>query len=229
MIPEPMNMNSKVALVVGAEASMGRAVAVLLSQLGARVIVAANDEAGLVETMDLLEGEGHQLATFPPGSVDAFPGWMQTIVKTTGLLDAVCFAESFGETEQLQTARLLRTFGLVKGLRHKKVRSSSSSFVVVFSLEGWRGSSVLASVGAGEGALPAMVKSLAMEVAREHIRVNGLAVGPMNSEQSLLGEGTPQDVANAAAFLLSDTGLWITGTTMVVDGGFSLASQGKIR
>jgi len=85
-----------------------------------------------------------------------------------------------------------------------------------------------------------LVQSLALELAREGIRVNCVAPGVVrtemaeNAEQVLtpeqyqaiaalhpLGIGTPRDAAQAIAFLLAETGRWITGTTLVVDGGYT--------
>ena len=85
-----------------------------------------------------------------------------------------------------------------------------------------------------------MTKSLALELAPHHIRVNCVAPGVVETEMleelrsvltdeqmdelrssHPLGFGTPRDVANAIAFLLAETGRWITGSTLVVDGGYS--------
>jgi NAD(P)-dependent dehydrogenase (short-subunit alcohol dehydrogenase family) len=91
-----------------------------------------------------------------------------------------------------------------------------------------------------KGALIAGTKSLAVELARKKIRVNcispGVVVSPMSEnaiyckdEKSLqrikdlhpLGLGQAEDVANSCIFLLSDAGKWISGTNLVVDGGYT--------
>jgi NAD(P)-dependent dehydrogenase (short-subunit alcohol dehydrogenase family) len=90
------------------------------------------------------------------------------------------------------------------------------------------------------GAIVAMVRSLALELAPEGIRVNCVAPAVVDAGMTVqyqrsvpaetfahmvklhpLGLGRAEDVANAVAFLLADTGRWITGTTLVVDGGYS--------
>jgi NAD(P)-dependent dehydrogenase (short-subunit alcohol dehydrogenase family) len=99
-----------------------------------------------------------------------------------------------------------------------------------------------ASVGysLSKGAIDAMTRSLALEYARKGIRVNAVAPGfvqtPMfektrttwtkeqeNRVEQLhpLGLGRPEDIANAIAFLLADASRWITGTVLVVDGGYT--------
>ena len=102
------------------------------------------------------------------------------------------------------------------------------------------GQTGITAYSVSKGALVSMARSLALELAREGIRVNCVAPGvvqtPMaeNAEQKLtpeqhqaleglhpLGMGTPRDVAYAVAYLLAQTGRWITGTTLVIDGGYT--------
>jgi len=85
-----------------------------------------------------------------------------------------------------------------------------------------------------------LTKSLALELSHENIRVNCVAPAMVCSEMAEkmfdlltpeqvlhieamhpLGLGRPRDVANAIAFLLADTGRWITGTTLIIDGGYT--------
>ncbi len=102
------------------------------------------------------------------------------------------------------------------------------------------GSSANASYAMSKSALHGLVKSLAVELASKNIRVNSIIPGfiktKMLSEVSsgfgedylnnisdlhLLGLGSTEDIANAAIFLLSDMSKWVTGTELIVDGGFT--------
>lgn len=129
---------------------------------------------------------------------------------------------------------------LARGFSQKSVRAEgSTSLVFVSSVAGSRGQAGMSIYSASKAALDGAVRSLACELAHRETRVNSIAAGAvmtdmheritkdLNDEslleyerKHLLGFGTAEDVAHAGAFLLSDASKWITGTTMVVDGGY---------
>ena len=107
-------------------------------------------------------------------------------------------------------------------------------------LWGLAGASGKALYGMTKGALISGAKSLALELAPKNIRVNcispGVVVSPMSNnaiyskdEESLqrvkdlhpLGLGEAEDVANACVYLLSDASKWVTGTNLIIDGGYT--------
>ena len=133
-------------------------------------------------------------------------------------------------------------YSLTRGFRHRKVRAESSSIVFLSSVSGLIGQAGNTAYSASKGALISVTRALAMELAREQIRVNCVApaliqsdiadhmIESLTSEQfqkvedkHILGFGKIDDVANAIAFLLADTGRWITGTTLVLDGGYTIS------
>jgi NAD(P)-dependent dehydrogenase (short-subunit alcohol dehydrogenase family) len=102
------------------------------------------------------------------------------------------------------------------------------------------GSATIVGYSMSKAALIGMSRSMALELAPRRIRVNCVApafvrtpmyskvMGFWDPEQEAriaalhpLGEGEPEDIANAIAFLLADTGKWITGTVLTVDGGYT--------
>jgi len=130
---------------------------------------------------------------------------------------------------------------LARGFQHKKVADpAGGSIVFLASVMALVGSPGAVAYGMTKGAVTGLVKSLAVELATRGIRVNCVAPGfvktPMfervsslwDAEQRVqveaahpLGLGEPEDVANSIVFLLADTGRWITGSVLVVDGGYT--------
>lgn len=134
---------------------------------------------------------------------------------------------------------------LARGFSHRDVREEGPGSIVFMSsaaaLTGTKGMAIYSS---SKAAVDGAVRAIAVELADKGIRVNSIAAGMiktkmhstfennassevMDKKESLhpLGFGVPSDVAFAAAFLLSDASRWITGTTMVVDGGFTISKQ----
>jgi len=108
------------------------------------------------------------------------------------------------------------------------------------SVAGIVGSAGIPAYSASKGALISLTRSAALELAVSGLRINCVAAGSVETEmlhgspyipeqfealkrRHALGIGAPRDVAHAIAFLLADTGRWITGSTLVVDGGYSAA------
>ncbi|MCK5765555.1 MAG: SDR family oxidoreductase, partial [Bacteroidales bacterium] len=132
-------------------------------------------------------------------------------------------------------------FNLCRLVAQKKLMAKNGgSIIFISSVMGIVGETGKVLYGMTKGALIAGTKSLAVELARKKIRVNcispGVVISPMSEnaiyskdEESLskieslhpLGLGKPEDVANACIFLLSDGSGWITGTNLIVDGGYT--------
>ena len=143
---------------------------------------------------------------------------------------------------EMTTIHLTSFLELVKQFCKKKIYSQEgASIIVASSVAALKGIKGLSSYGATKAAVDSAVRSIAVELASKKIRINSIAPGHVQTEMNLevektlsveafeeivkchpLGLGKPDDVANLAAFLLSDRSNWITGTTIPVDGGFSV-------
>ena len=245
----PMDLSGRAILVTGASSGIGRETAILLSQLNARVILVARNRERLEETRGLLEGAGHEIEVFDVTSLDAVAGWMKTLAARCGPLHGVVHSAgksgvaplrilSAAQVEEILQVNLHASIFLAKGFRQKGCHAEGASLVLISSVAGLRGHAGLAAYTASKAALIGLTKSLALEVAREGIRVNCVAPGLVATAMSEkldaqtlggqeevakahpLGIGRPRDVANGIAFLLSDAARWITGSTLTIDGGY---------
>lgn len=251
MVLNPMNLSGRTILVTGASSGIGRRTAVLLSQLGARLILVAKNEDRLVETVTLLEGSTHQVNPFDLSNVDAIPNWFERLIAETGSLHGLVHSAGiscvrplrFLTTADIQNAMSINFFAanqLTKAFVQAGFYYPDSSIVFVSSISGLIGDLGIAAYSASKGALIELTRSLALELASKSVRINCVAPGLIATEmierareevttseqiaqlekKHLLGMGTSLDVSYAIAFLLANTGRWITGTTLIVDGGY---------
>ncbi|UQB67777.1 SDR family NAD(P)-dependent oxidoreductase [Epilithonimonas zeae] len=131
-------------------------------------------------------------------------------------------------------------FYLSRAFSQKKLKAESQSLVFISSIAGVVGEPANLAYSATKGALISGTKSLALELAKQKTRVNCISpamvstplsekmfanIGEEATQNILdkhpLGIGNPEDVAKSVIFLLSDGSSWITGTNLIVDGGYS--------
>ncbi len=247
----PMDLSGRTILVTGASSGIGRETALLLSRLGARVVLVARNAERLNEVMHGLEGSGHSAELFDLMAVDEIPAWMKKICANSGRLNGVVHSAGAQlmrpiqitraeDVESVMRVNTTAAFGLARGLCQKDVLGDSASIVLISSAAGLTGQPGRTAYAASKGAVMALVRALAIELARQKIRVNCVAPAVVESEMSEqiraavteeqfasivaqhpLGLGTTLDVAHAIAFLLAGTGRWITGSTLIVDGGYT--------
>jgi NAD(P)-dependent dehydrogenase (short-subunit alcohol dehydrogenase family) len=247
----PMDLGGGRVLVTGASSGIGRETAILLSQLNARVVLVARNRERLGQTAALLEGDGHTIEVFDLRSVTEIPGWMKRLTVDGGPLRGLVHSAGVLGTYPLRILDPERldevmaiNFGAAVALTRAFCQAGNSapesSVVFLASILGIIGRPATAAYAASKGALIGLTKALGVELARERIRVNCVApamvqgemldqfVACLTPEQQAanvadhpLGLGSARDVANGIAFLIADTGRWITGTTMFIDGGFT--------
>ena len=247
----PLELDGSTILVTGASSGIGRETSILLSRLGARLVLSGRDGDALGVTREQLQGTGHQVAAFDLHLIEKLPAWLKTVTAESGALSGLVHCAGMhaampvrvlgpGKSEQMMKLNVLAAMQLIRGFRQPGCYQPNSSIVLLSSAAGLVGSAGLAAYSATKAALIGMVRSVAVELAPDSIRVNCVAPGMVRTEmfaryaQSIteeqlskiearhpLGFGEPGDVANAVAFLLAKTGRWITGSTLVVDGGYS--------
>lgn len=245
-----LKLGGKRVLVTGASSGLGRATALLLDQLGAEVILSGRDPQRLEQTAALCGGKAI-VRPFDLEKLDEIPPWLKEIAEQGGPLSGLVHSAGVQLTrplrmlassqfEQLWRVNVGAAAMLTKGFRQKQVRAEWGAVVLVSSVMGLTGAPGVSAYAATKGAVASMTRALALELAPEKIRVNSVAPGHVKTEMAErveqlltpqqiaaieamhpLGLGQPADVAQAIAFLLSEASRWITGTTLVVDGGYT--------
>jgi len=145
--------------------------------------------------------------------------------------------------EKLFAVNVIAGFEIARIVSKAKYsEKNGGSFVFIASIMGLLGEKGLAGYCGSKGALISGIRSIALELSAKRIRVNCILPGhitgtkmsddlakilPAKNMQAIisnhpLGPGNPDDIANACVFLLSNTARWITGTNLVVDGGYSI-------
>lgn len=143
--------------------------------------------------------------------------------------------------EDMFAINVISGFELARIISKKKYfDEKGASFVFISSIMGIVGNAALIGYSASKGALISAVRSMAIELALKNIRVNSISPGYIKTEMLKkmfnciseetkkeiinmhpLGLGRTEDIANATAFLLSAAARWITGTNLIIDGGYS--------
>lgn len=143
--------------------------------------------------------------------------------------------------EQLFATNVIAGFEIARILaKDNNFAPAGASFIIISSILGLVGKPGAVGYCASKSAIMAGVKAMSLEIAYKKIRVNAILPGVVETElihelfetipqdsvtdiikKHPLGLGQPDDVANLCAFLLSDKSRWITGTSQVIDGGYS--------
>jgi NAD(P)-dependent dehydrogenase (short-subunit alcohol dehydrogenase family) len=246
-----MDLTGRRILVTGASSGIGRETAILLSELNARVLLSGRDRGRLDATVRALHGDGHVAAPFDLNAIEDIGAWLNSLTKEDGPLQGLVHCAGVRHTlplrsvgmpkvEESMRINVISAIMLAKAFRAPGCSTPRSSIVLLSSVAAMAGEPAISIYGASKAALIGLTKSLAIELARDQVRVNCVAPALVKSgmsdriEEMLtpdqfkaiermhpLGLGTARDVANAVAFLLADTGRWITGSVLVVDGGYS--------
>jgi NAD(P)-dependent dehydrogenase (short-subunit alcohol dehydrogenase family) len=242
----------KTAFITGAASGIGRATAVAFAAEGARVVVTDRVEAALQETAEYVKESGGEVLAIAcdvskPEEIEAA---VAQAVNTFGRID--CAFNNAGvenkatplheieleEWDRILSINLRGTFVCMKHEIAQMVRQGSGVVVNTSSGAGIRGVAGGASYAASKHAMIGMTKSAALDYAKRNIRVNCVLPGniatPMMDrftggdiqkaiDLEPVGRlGKPEEIAEAVLWMCSDLGGFVTGASIVVDGGWSL-------
>jgi len=244
----PFSLSGKTILVTGASSGIGRATAIECSRLGAKMVITARNETRLQETLQLLEGEGHQIIVADLTNEEA----IKQLIAQLSLVDGVVFAAGISLLKPIQViaetdiqtifaTNYIAPVVLTKALTKARKLTPEASLVYISSISGnGNTATALSLYGSSKSALNSFVRYAALELAGKKIRCNSICPGrietnlllnrTMNADDlekdiakyPLHRYGTPIEVAQTAVYLLSDATKWITGTTITIDGGRTL-------
>lgn len=247
----PYSLVKKTVLVTGASSGIGRTTAIECSKMGATVIITARNKERLQETYDALDssfGQIHLQVIADMSTEEA----VHQLADSLPTLDGVSLNAGIVKTlpvkfingkalSEILNVNMVCPLLLVQRLLKKKKLHNGSSVVFTSSIGGVIISTIGNTMyGVSKGGLNAFMKGFALEAASLGIRCNSVNPGFVDtnilsagiiSEDQLkknvlaypLGRfGKSIDIAHAIIYLLSDASSWVTGHTLVVDGGVIL-------
>ncbi len=227
-----MRLAGKVAIITGGAHGMGESEALIFAREGANVVVADVDQAAGAQVAGKITGGGGK-ARFAKLDVTSEAEWQDVIRSTVGAygrLDILVNNAGISGSSDPDTTST-QSWDNIMGV--------NANIVNISSISGFVGQDRLhMAYNASKGAVRIMTKSGAVQYARDGIRVNSVHPGfmpPMRTSKvsadpawrqpfletvPMKREGRVEEVAHAVLFLASDEASYITGTELVVDGGF---------
>jgi NAD(P)-dependent dehydrogenase (short-subunit alcohol dehydrogenase family) len=248
-------LDGKVCAITGAGGGMGREAAIVFVQEGARVCVADVDAHLASETAELCGGQALAVQADVADEDDVRSMYAQTVERfgsvdvlynNAGISpadDASVLDTTVEAWQRVQDVNAKGVFLCCKyGIPHLLARGGGSVINVASFVAILGAATSQISYTASKGAVLAMSRELAVQFARQGVRVNALCPGPVETPLLLAIYGddpaalerrrvhwptgrlaTPREIVNAALFLASDDSSFVTGATFLVDGGITAA------
>jgi NAD(P)-dependent dehydrogenase (short-subunit alcohol dehydrogenase family) len=242
------DLNDKVLIVTGASRGIGAAAARLFSKSGASVVLAARDEQPLATVASEIAREGSEALATPTDVTDAaaVERLVGTAVERFGRLDGAFNNAGAGHRPAPLAELALEEFDAVLDANLRgvffcmraelKQMASGGAIVNMTSTAGLSGAPGMAAYSAAKHGVVGLTQTAALDYGPKAIRVNALAPGPILTERGIGAApaevqdrvaqrlplkrlGLPDEIAQSAAWLLSDASSFVNGATISIDGG----------
>ncbi len=244
-----MQLKGKTAVVTGGSRGIGRAIALLLAEKGANVVVnyTSNSEAALEVVKKIEEmGASAMAVKADVSKSDQVENLVNEVLNTFGSIDILInnagitrdnliIRMSEQEFDEVLTTNLKGAFICTKAVSKVMIKQKSGKIINVSSVVGIIGNAGQSNYAAAKAGLIGFTKSMAKELAKRGINVNAVAPGFIETDMTsklsdkvkeefannipLMRIGKPEDIAKAVLFLASEYSDYITGQVINIDGG----------
>lgn len=244
----PFSLEGKTILVTGAASGIGRATAIQCAEMGAKVILVDLKEQGLKDSMALITRDDTEYRALDLTDLEKLTEMVGSLPKLDGVASnagiVLSLLAKFSEPKDMERIFNINTFShinLIQQLISQKKLNKGASIVFTSSMSGvYCGLAGGSLYGATKSAILGYTKALAIELAPRGIRVNtihpGMIETPLTNGTALSKElleedaknyplgryGKPEEIAYSIVYLLSDATVWMTGTQLLIDGGYSV-------
>jgi len=247
-----MRLKDKVALVTGGARGIGRAIGITFAKEGANIVVADVNLEMAQKTALEIEGLGVKalVVEMDVTSYDQVEeginkildkmGKVDILVNNAGITkDNLLLRMSPADWDAVINVNLKGAFNCIKAVSRPMIKQRSGRIISIASIIGLMGNPGQANYAASKAGIIALTKTIAKELASRNINANAVAPGFIQTEMTarlseelkkkmleaipLAKLGAPEDVANLCLFLASDESSYITGQTIIIDGGMVMA------
>lgn len=252
MHPSPFRLDHEVALITGGGTGLGLAMARRMAEAGATVIVTGRREDALKEAVAQIGPNGRYLthdvtelssaADLARRVIERVGAPVSILVNNAGNhIKKPALETTDAEFLNVLNTHVLGSFALTRAIAPAMIEKKRGSILFIASMASLFGIPQVVAYTAAKSAYTGMVKALATELSPHNVRVNAIAPGWIESaisKKALAGDparlnkilsrtpmnkmGEPDDVAYAAVYLASPAAKFVTGTTLIVDGGASI-------